>query len=633
VSWFDRLRISAWPGLLAAFGLFLLSRPYLGVRHDGRLYVADALAKLDPAGVGKDLMFVHDGQFGFSLYTPMLARLIGALGLSGGNLAMVAATLLLWFAALALMIERLLADRSSAVRWAALVFVVALPPLYGPMDVIGFGEPYATPRGLAEAAGLLGMAAYLSGRRVLALAACCAGMLFHPIMGLCAAAAIGAALCLEDRRWLWAGLAGAGAVGAAAWLRLPVAERLITVMDPAWRAVVEARSPFLFPSDWSVETWGRLTVHACALAAGAGLLKGAARRLAWGALIAGLAGVAVVALLGDRFSLLLFLQVQTWRTLQPVAVLAAACLALLCAELPKRGPSGLLGLTFLGAAWMFRDVGSLGLILAPVGLLFVIGGDRLVFSRPALASGAAVALLAVAASTYAALRGLALERTLIAAPRAWPLALGAAWSSDLPSLAVALGVGVWLARGWPAPPRAIRWILAVTLAVLAMLPWDARSDFVRQRDAGHDPTLVAMTASRPGEVLWLNGDVEPWTLLGRPSWSAKVQSAGVVFSRPLALALWDRAQRLKAAGLAGEDLMRPLTLAASRPPPPRLAQVRRFCAAPDAPAWIIWPRWTKTPLEAGLKARDWSPAASFAQPVAGGWLDVRGYAVIPCAGD
>ncbi|WP_297506268.1 hypothetical protein [uncultured Caulobacter sp.] len=82
-------------GGLAAFGLFLLSRPYQGVRHDGRLYVADALAKLDPGGVGRDLMFAHDGQFGFSLYTPILARLIGLLGLSDGTMAIVGLTLVL----------------------------------------------------------------------------------------------------------------------------------------------------------------------------------------------------------------------------------------------------------------------------------------------------------------------------------------------------------------------------------------------------------------------------------------------------------------------------------------------------------------------------------------------------------
>ena len=50
---------------------------------------------------------------------------------------------LLWFAAATFLVQRLLADRPPAVRWAALVFLVALPPLYGPMDVISFGEPLA----------------------------------------------------------------------------------------------------------------------------------------------------------------------------------------------------------------------------------------------------------------------------------------------------------------------------------------------------------------------------------------------------------------------------------------------------------------------------------------------------------
>jgi hypothetical protein len=625
-----------WLGLLAAFGLFLLSRPYQGVRHDGRLYVADALAKLDPGGVGKDLMFVHDGQFGFSLYTPILAKLIGWLGLSGAAMAIVAVTLVLWFAALVFLIDRLLADRSPALRWAALIFAVALPSLYGPLDVIGFGEPYATPRGLAEAAGLAGMAIYLSGPRWLGLAVCALGMLFHPIMGLCSAAAIGLAMCIEDRRWLWAGLAAIAAVTVAGLLHLPLADRIVTVMDPAWRAVVEVRSPILFPAHWSVEAWSRLTVHACTLAAGGFLLKDAPRRLALGALIAGLAGVAITELLGDRLSLVLFLQVQAWRTLQPMAVLAVACLALLSLELPKRGPSGLLGLAFLGAAWMFRDVGDIGLLAAPVGLLFVLVGDKMTFNRPALFSGVAIGLLAVATIGYGALRGVALVRALERMPEAWPFSQGFVVSSDLPSLVIALAVGVWLARGWKAPVAA-RFAGVAVVGLLALWLWDDRSAFVRYRDAGRDPALIAMTAGKPGDVLWLVGDVEPWEVMGRPSWSSKVQSAGVVFSRPLALELWSRAQRLEATGLAGRDWMRPLTVGGLRLPPPKLEKVRAFCAAPYAPAWIVWPNWDgEGPLEPGLKARDWTPKAPFVQDLAdrtgSRWLTARRYAVIPCAG-
>lgn len=631
MSRLERLTRGPGLGLLAAFGLLLLSRPYQGVIHDGRLYVADALAKLDPSGVGRDLMFVHDGQFGFSLYTPMLARLIHALGLSTGVMIIVATTLVLWFLALALLVNRFLAGQPPAVRWAALVFAAALPSLYGPMDVIAFGEAYATPRGLAEAAGMAGMATYLSGRRFLGLAVCVPGMLFHPIMGLCSAAAIGFALCLEDRRWLWAGLAAATAATVAGLLHLPLADRIVTVMDPAWRAVVETRSPILFPSGWPVETWGRLTVQACTLAAAAHLLKDGPRRLALGALIAGLAGVAVVALLGDRLSLLLFLQAQSWRMLQPMALLAASGLALLSYELPRRGPSGLLGLALLAAAWMFREIGGLGLVIAPIGLLFVLVGERITFSGPRLISGLAVGLLGMTALIYGGLRGVALVRALALMSPAWPFSQGLVWNSDLPALAIALGLGVWLARGSPPPPLAVRAMLAAAIGLLALLLWDDRADYVRRRDAGQDLALTATIASRPGEVLWLAGDIEPWALAGRPSWASKVQGAGVVFSRPLALALSARVERLARAGLVGEDWVRPLTAGARRPPTPRPAEVRAFCAAPDAPAWIVSARWDDTPIDPALKARDWTPGAPFAYAVAEGWLTARRYAVIPCA--
>lgn len=630
----SRLAESRWTGWLAAFGLFLLSRPYQGIYHDGRLYVADALAKLDPGGVGRDLMFVHDGQFGFSLYTPMLSKLVAVLGPSGATVSIVALTLVLWFAAAALMVERFLADRPPAVRWMALVFVVALPSLYGPLNVIGFGEPYATPRGLVEAAGLAGMAAYLSGRRWLGLGLCVIGMLFHPIMGLCSAAAIGVALCFEDRRWLWAGLAGIAAIAVAGLLHLPVADRLVTVMDPAWRAVVETRSPILFLSLWPIESWSRLVAQACTVAAAVVLLQGASRRLALGLLIAGLVGLAIAAVLGERLSLILFLQIQSWRTLQPLAVLALACLALLTVELPRRGASGLMGLSLLAVAWLFRDVGELGLLAAPIGLLFVVFGDRLPLSRQKLYAALALGLLIVAVGGYVGLSGSGLAHKLARAGRYSETIV---WFSDLPALAIALVLGVWLARGLPAPPVAVRIAGLAVVAVLAVLAWDDRPDFIRARDQGRDQTLIAMTAARPGPVLWLTGDMEPWLLLERPSWAARVQGAGVVFSRPLALEIHERASRLSKLGLVGADFIRPLTTLEQRVPPPGLAQVRAFCAASDAPAWIIWPRWDDAPpLAPALAARDWTPKAPFVREQAEKGelraLKASRYAVIPCAG-
>src|SRR5262245_36361450 len=55
---------ASWPPIpLIAFLLFVLSRSHRGLVRDAYIYLGRALADLDPNGVGRDLMFVHDGQF------------------------------------------------------------------------------------------------------------------------------------------------------------------------------------------------------------------------------------------------------------------------------------------------------------------------------------------------------------------------------------------------------------------------------------------------------------------------------------------------------------------------------------------------------------------------------------------
>lgn len=626
----------AWWAVLAAFSLFALSRAYQGVRHDGRLYIADALAKLDPGGIGWDLMFVHDGQFGFSIYTPLLSRMIAHLGLAQASLLMVGLTLVLWFAALVLLVERLAADRSTLVRWAILVFIIVLPPYYGPLNVISFGEPFAVPRGLAEAAGMAGMAAFLANRRVLAFALYALAMAFHPIMGLCGLAVVYLALCLEDRRWLIPGLAGGVILVGLALARVPVADRLLVPMDPEWRALVEARSPILFTAHWPLQTWNRLAVQMATLAVGVSLLTGKARSLAIGALLAAALGVLVLVLLGDGASLLLILQVQTWRMLEPMALLAAGSLALAVVALPGRGATGLITLAALVCGWLFMDQGVVGLGVAVVVAAALSLDGRMTWSRPVLVSRFATGVLLAALAIFLTTRSLALASALIALPAAWPFSLGLVWNSGVPGAAVALLVGLWLVRDWPLPRPAVLIMASLTLAALAAGLWDDRSAYVKFRDRGGDPALRALMASRPGEVLWLAGDMEPWVLAGRPSWASKMQGAGVVFSRPLAVALNVRVNRLWETGLIGRDWLEPLTAADSRPARPTRARLERFCAAADAPAWIVWPRTNDQPLDPALAARDWRPGAPYALELVGpagtGWLTAGRYAVIPCAG-
>ena len=98
-----------------------------------------ALADLDPTGVGRDLMFVHDGQFGFSLFRPRGGRIgvgVSASALAAKSLAILAA--FAWFFGI-----RAFAGQfaKGATVWVAVIFTALLPNAYGRKSYpLGFAE-------------------------------------------------------------------------------------------------------------------------------------------------------------------------------------------------------------------------------------------------------------------------------------------------------------------------------------------------------------------------------------------------------------------------------------------------------------------------------------------------------------
>ncbi len=623
-------RIGRWAFLAVAAALLALSRVHLGLRHDARLYFGDALARLDPQGVGRDVIFAHDGQFGFSLYTPVLAWLVKGLGLDTAVLLVSGLGLIVWLAALLLLMSRLLADLPVVWRRAATVLVIVVAPYYGAHEVFAYGEAFATPRILVEAVGMAALAAWLSDRRWLAGGMLVAAMALHPIMALCGLAVLFVALCLEDRRWLLAGLVGAVVLAIAAAAGLPVADRLLMVMDPAWRAISQDRSPNVFISLWPEEAWGRLVVQAVTLGLAARLSRGPARRLMTAALVAGLLGVGF-AWAADRLSLVLPIQIQAWRTLALMAILAAAGLAICVRDLSGRGPTGVLAVCALLVGWTYIGWGAIAVVAAGVALGAVLIGDRAAWSAPRRASGVMIVLTGLVLLAWMLVWFKALRQGLAVLPAGQGFGPALIWNTGLPgwiaaAVALVLAARPTLLKPWSSA------LGAAALTLLALMLWDSRSDFARQRNSAPDPALRAMLAARPGEILWLAGDVEPWTLAGRASWASKLQGAGVVLSRPLAIVLDDRIDRLIAVGLVGEDWRGPFGFAPSRPRVPTLKQVSALCAGADAPAWIVAPLAPGAAPDPELVRAVWVPRGPYELDLGGRWFVATRYAVIPCAG-
>ena len=179
-------------------------------------------------------MFVHDGQFGFSLFRFVASAMVALFGpaMTGEALAIVAA--LAWFFAVRALAREFVGGDGV---WAVAIFAVLLPNAYGAPYPFGFAELKAIPRPFAEARVRGGLAALAARREIVCLCCLGAAALLHPIMALAGFGVFVAVHGLEDKRWLWfCACAGTVSILAGA-LGLPLMDRLFIAIDPSVRSL------------------------------------------------------------------------------------------------------------------------------------------------------------------------------------------------------------------------------------------------------------------------------------------------------------------------------------------------------------------------------------------------------------
>jgi|GEM_PF-253798 len=630
-------------------GLWFLLHPYEGIIHDARLYVGHVLAASDPNRVGQDIMFVLDGQFGFTVFPALLAGAIDTFGVSLGSKLISLVGLLAWIGALACLAASMARGRE---RLAIMLFVVVLPASYGGFHVFQYAEAMATPRLFSEAGVLLAFALLCQGRKYWALLPLVIAALLHPIMAL-PALGVWAWLVLFDPEErvvpLKAGLViagiGAAAVLLAAAFQGPLVERLFVAVAPGLSEILSARTPDLFPAQWPVQDWSRVVVQMATLAIAARIVEGRVRSLFIATLIIGVGGLVSVHVLGSLLGSLLAIQAQLWRSVWVVAVLSGAALAICGVRLWKQGGNARITLGSLLVAWLSAETPELALPAVLAAMIFAFWPrvrDLRVEPKLMLALWGFVGCYAL----------------LIFGMRLYGLVSFAADAPDgsphlvsLLSMFAVLAVPVCalaLAYALSNPPER-RLVLplgaSVVLGLLALAFWDVRSERTIVADqASGDPALRARLSSRSGDVLWLDGRFETWSLAGRPNWISTLQGSSAVFSRSLA-DIWDRRSRfLTDLGVVDHRLRTPFAVEGpttnDEPSLRELTDTKlaRLCALPDAPAWLIMPasafasgevsaeRWPVTSWRAV------GPVTSFAwDGKAVSWTATQDYVVIPCA--
>ena len=610
----------------------VLLHPLGGVSGDGRIYMGRALADLDPAGVGRDLMFTLDGQSAFSVFRILASFLQGAL--SGAERAAAVISILdlaIWSVAVAVLVRAIVPGRAWIVALAA---ALVLPRIYAPWHLIGAGESLAEPRPLAEAGVLLAMAALYRGRPWLCLCALAIAALVHPIMALPGFGVLLVVLGRKDRRWFFAAALCGAAVVVAGLLGAPLASRLMATFDPAWRAILVARNPYLFLGLWPIDSLTPLVVRAATIALALAWLDAPARRIVMAACCVAALGIVATLVLGDRLFDVLVVQLQLWRALWLPTVLSTIAAGICLAHLPSRGAEGRVALALLAVAWITIDDTTIAPIAAVAAICAFLVMPRL--SRPlapSLVLGVWICC-AIVAGAVLWQEATAARLLIKMVPAGVPVTWQTLCSMNLPAWPILALTFAW----WRWPDRAATRIgsfaaLGVGLVLLLSI-WDSRP-----RPLGASttmkPDLVAMLDSRKGEVLWTEGD-QAWYWLGRANWNAQIQGSSIVFSREQALLWTRRAQAVVEAGLATDYLLAPwrspMPLAAPHLDPVR---IKTFCAGDDRPVWIVAPLDADTVIADTLGARVWSLPYARGKLLASGdalrWQPLDRYALIPCA--
>lgn len=633
-----RLLVDRLP-LLALIAVFLLSRPYRGIVGDSILYVGRALAGLDPDGVGRDPMWVLDGQMRFSLFPLLLERLARVADPAAAATAAALAGVIAWVCG-SIVLSRALFTRAPLL--AIVLACAAFPAGYSAYGSVYFAEPLATPRIFAEAAVLFSLAALVEGRIVAFGVLSLVAVVLHPIMAAAGLATAFVYLCLEDRRWLWFGAAAGAAVVAGAFVGLPTLDRLAIRIDAQWLELLRGPTDSLFLTLWPETAWHSKVIQAATVALGVRVRAGAARRLFIAILTASGAMLALAYVFGDQFPLLLIVQAQPWRATWLLAVAAAMSFAICAGALWKGGWPSRLVLALVVSAWALEGT-SFGALLA----VFALALEATGFDVERRLSAQAIRLLCLCAPVFVCVKvGVDVWGAMA---RAAALPLGArpplylllidvhAFAAPAALAIVGLAaVGDREFRPWFGSWFGVagRSVAAVAVCLCAALFWRVEWDPYRASlaRAGVQEDLVRGMSARPGPVLWLGGNQEAWYWARRPNWAAGIQGNGIVFSRELTMLWFERMGALRDLGWVadGGAVSRRLT----RPDPvfPDLDadKLRKFCSRPDAPAWIVAP--TQAPfLQAG--AFIWrAPAKRFAvDPAGGAPVGVDNYLVAPCA--
>lgn len=582
------------PLLLLLAASWQLAHPWTGLWHDSRLYAVQAMRRLSPENFQNDLYFLYGSQDSFTVFSPLFAAGIAALGLPAAALLLYIVGSAFWLAAAGFLLAAFLRGLPF---WLGLVCLVLLPSDYGPLvGIFTLGEPFPTPRIYAEALSMAALACLVREQWRWSLPAFCLAFLLHPLMTAGAALAGILYLAAGRQRTVVVALLLLGAAMLAAGIAAGISpfDRLMLGMDSEWLALATRQVPMVTWDGWHAEHWLSRTVVAFSLVLAAARLSGG-RQARFLACLAGAGGIGLLASwLGTGWCHnLLLIQAQPWRALWLLQVAAAMALAWLLASYWQRGGVVRVLLLALIVATLARNSigGALAVLAAPVLCWQLRSAAPL--ALPASTCRVLTALvLAIASVWLAEIVKLATQSGALApqliddtAARIWGWTL--LRSGVLALAGAALLLLLWR---WTATRHLGRYLLACLVALASLFgaaAWRIEpADYAYPLSAAAQREVQAVFLPRipvKAVVYWENDVRASWFLLQRSSYVSSVQLAGAAFNRGTALEGARRLGRLQRLGVQDsirehDELTAKLRMAAL--PPPSLDGLAYVCSDP-----------------------------------------------------
>lgn len=572
------------PPILLLIAFWISTHPYRGIFHDARYYLIQAI-NANTGQLGRDLYFEYGDPGQFTLASSIYKYVVEIFGPPTAHLVTDGIGQTIWFVAMIYFACTIFTSYRPVVL--ACLGIIILYPFYG-VHIFRYGEYYATPRLYAEALILIALALVYRRRLLMAALIVPPAFALHPVMAAPAAAMITLLLAQRHRVLWWAYAALIGVALILAGANVEPFARAFALFDPAWLDVAYQRCFFAFVTAWPWWAFVGPLANGAVFVIAWQIGSAKERRLLGVVAFVGVGGLVTTLIGGDLAKDVLVVDVQPWRALWIVALLANAWTLVAAERLPRTWLSrdllwiGVICQAVLTAAQVRLPAASPIFLLALISFGFEWRAKKRI-PRPVwygLWSLAAVIIANSAILLYFSVR-LAVQL-----PGAGKAALGLA--IIVASLVLLLAEARVLGTKWAES------LLSIVLLLLALITIDRRDPWQKFIENEQVPESLVQFSAQAPNIYWEQGVELLWFKLGRPSYYSCIQGTGAQFYRATALEFQRRSEAL--AGLNTGDFsdVEPVPSAcaprrnADEDGPKRVAQLAAACRAlPELDAIVL----------------------------------------------